>query len=214
MCTHCSTKQMEDCLASDFKRVSRADNDVLPRTVLDLMLGNQSAEIVLKFFSKDVGKMMEKFEAEDEGKENAKPRNIHHKVVKSFVRCIRNWYLACDACGYTPIERITMLQEFFDLLTENVDVSSYPPPTTHVKGILIVCYKGLLMNTTTRIYMYSLCKYNIYNHRAFSTVAIENFFSDLQAMEFSGLGCPKATVIHKLMANVMQLTKHRLDPDR
>ena len=38
MCTHCSTKQMEDCLASDIKHVSSADNDVLPRTVLDLVL--------------------------------------------------------------------------------------------------------------------------------------------------------------------------------
>ena len=62
--------------------------------------------------------------------------------------------------------------------------------------------------------MYKLCKYNTYNHRAFSTVAIENFFGDIQAMEFSGLGCLKATVIHKLMAHVMQLTKHQLDPDR
>ena len=153
--------------------------------------------------------MMEKFEAEDDTKENGKPRDLHQKVVKSsrFVRCIRNWYLACDAHGYTPIERITMLQEFFDLLTENVDFSSYPPPTTHVKGIPIVCCKGLLTNMTIRIYMYSLCKYNTYNHRAFSMVAIENFFGDLQAMEFSGLGCPKTTVIHKLMAHVMQLTK-------
>ena len=89
MHTHCLTKQMKDCLASDFKHVSRADNDVLPRTVLDLMLDKQSAEIALKFFSEDVEKMMEKFEAEDEGKENAKPRNISCKVVKSlrFVRC-------------------------------------------------------------------------------------------------------------------------------
>ena len=150
---------------------------------------------------------MEKFEAEDEAKENAKPRNIYQKVVKSskFMRCIRNWYLACDAHGYTPIERITMLQEFFNLFTENVDFSSYPPPTTHVKRIPIVCYEGLLMNTTIKIYMNSLCKYNTYNHRAFSTVAIENFFGDLQAVKFSELGCLKATVIHKLMAHVMQL---------
>ena len=83
------------------------------------------------------------------------------------------------------------LQEFYDLLTENVDFSCYPPPTTRVKGISIICYEGLLMNTTIQIYMYK-----------------QNFVGDIQAMEFSGLGCPKATVIHKRMAHVMQLTKY------
>ena len=82
-----------------------------------------------------------------------KPVHLRKKVVRSskFVRGIRNWYLACDAHGYTPIERIKMLQEFYNLLMENVDFSSYPPPTTNVKGIPIICYEGLLMNTTIRI---------------------------------------------------------------
>ena len=66
MCTHCSTKQMDDCLASHFKCVSRADNDVLSCSILDLMLDEQSADIALKFFPLEVEKMMEKFEAEDE----------------------------------------------------------------------------------------------------------------------------------------------------
>ena len=56
MQTHCSTKQMDDCLASDFKWVSRADNDVLSQSILDLMLDKQSADIALKFFSVEVGK--------------------------------------------------------------------------------------------------------------------------------------------------------------
>ena len=63
---------MDDCLASHFKHVSRADNDVLPCTILDLMLDKQSADIALKFFSVEVEKMMEKFEAEDEAKEAKK----------------------------------------------------------------------------------------------------------------------------------------------
>ena len=69
MRTHCSTKQMDDCLASHFKWVSRADNDVLSRSILHLMLDKQSANIELKFFSVEVEKMMEKFKAEDVAKE-------------------------------------------------------------------------------------------------------------------------------------------------
>ena len=74
MRTHCSTKQMDDCLTSHFKRVSRADNDVLPCSILDLMLDKRSVDIVLKCFSVEVEKMMEKFEAEDEAKEARKPQ--------------------------------------------------------------------------------------------------------------------------------------------
>ena len=50
MRTHCSTKEMDVCLSSHFKPVSRADNDILPRSILDLMLDKQSADIALKFF--------------------------------------------------------------------------------------------------------------------------------------------------------------------
>ena len=63
------------------------------------MLDKQSADIALKFFSLEVEKMMEKFEAEDVAKEARKPKHMRQKLVKSskFVRGICNWYLACDA---------------------------------------------------------------------------------------------------------------------
>ena len=51
---HCSTKQMDDCLASHFKHVNRADIIVLSCSILDLMLDKQSADIALKFFSLEV----------------------------------------------------------------------------------------------------------------------------------------------------------------
>ena len=95
-----------------------------------------------------------------------------------------NWYNACDARGYTPAERI-------NLLTSDVDFSEYPPPSTHMKGIPIVTYKGILQNISLRIAMYRLAKNRRYNQCSVSTLAVDNFFGDLTAMEFSGLGCPK-----------------------
>ena len=49
-----------------------------------------------------------------------------------------NFYLACDARGYSQGERLCMLQDMYDLLTEDVDFEQYPPPSTHIKGIVVV----------------------------------------------------------------------------
>ena len=49
------------------------------------------------------------------------------------------------------------------------------------------------------------------NQRSISTVGIESFFSD---MEFSGLGCPKAVDIPRLITHVTELNTIRHDPNR
>ena len=156
---------------------------------------------------------MEMFEKADEAKNlqsNSKPSS---NVIKTsqFVKGIRNWYNACDARGYTPAGRINMMQDFYDLLTRDVDFSEYPPPSTYVKGIPIVMYKGILQNISLRKAMYRMAKNRRYNQHSVSTLAVENFFRDLTAMEFSGFGCPKSTDIMKLMGHVIQLNHHRMD---
>ena len=157
---------------------------------------------------------MEMFEEADEAKKlqsNSKPSS---NVVKTsqFVKGIRNWYNACDARGYTPAERINMMQDFYDVLTHDVDFSEYRPPSTHVKGIPIIMYEGILQNISLKIAMHRMAKNRRYNQHSVSTLAVENFFGDLTAMDFSGLGCPKSTDIMKLMGHVIQLNHHRMDP--
>ena len=44
-----------------------------------------------------------------------------------------------------------MLQEFYDLLTNDVDFGSFPPPLGYVKVIPIVTFEAILQNTTLRI---------------------------------------------------------------
>ena len=61
------------------------------------------------------------------------------------------------------------------------------------------------------------CETDIYmpiNQRAISTVGIESFFSELTSMEFSGLGCPKAVDIPKLISHVTELNSIRHDSGR
>ena len=190
MHVHCTKKNLQDCLSSSFLHVSQRDNDVLEHSIITQLLDKQSASMALKFFSKEVEDVMRQIEDEDEAAENEKDPRHRQPIVHSsyFVKCIRNWYFTCDSRGYTPVQRIEMLQEFYDLLTKDVDFSSFPPPSGYVKGILIVTYEAILQNTTLHIFMYSLVKGYRFNHRAFSTLDIERFFGELQALEFSGIG--------------------------
>ena len=52
------------------------------------------------------------------------------------------------------------------------------------------------------------------NQWSISTVGIESFFSEITAMEFSGLGCPKAVDIPRLISQVTELNAIRHDVDR
>ena len=52
------------------------------------------------------------------------------------------------------------------------------------------------------------------NQRSISTVGIESFFSEITAMEFSSLGCPKAVDIPRLISHVTELNAIRHDVDR
>ena len=161
MLVHCSKKNLHDCLC-----IFQRDNDVLECSIIMQLLDKQSASIALTFFSKEVEDVMRQIEDEDEASENEKDPAYRNKIVYSsyFVKCIHNWYFACDPRGYTPIQRIEMLQEFHDLLTNDVDFGSFPPPSGYVKGIPIVTYEGILQNTTLCIFMYSLVKGNRFNH--------------------------------------------------
>ena len=136
-------------------------------------------------------------------------------MVKSSysVKCLREWYEACDSRGIDPHDSIEKVFAMDELLTRDVDFSSFPPPGAYIKGIPIVTYEGILVNNCHRLNLYQVLK-NGYNHRAFSTLNVENFFGDMTSMEYSGLGCLKSMDIFCLMSHSLQLTCHRLDPTR
>ena len=148
--------------------------------------------------------------------ESQKPVEDRQKVVKTsyFVKCVREWYEACDSTGLSPDSQIKRLNNFDKLFQQNVDFSSFPPPGGYVKGIPIVCYEGILVNNCLHIHVYKLCKGRKYNSQSFSTLNVENLFVDMMAMEFSGLGCQKSTDIFRFMSHGMQMMFHHLDATR
>ena len=70
-----------------------------------------------------------------------------------------------------------------------------------------------MQGISTRMQIFALSLTPV-NQRSISTLSIESFFSELTNMEFSGLGCPKAVDIPRLISHVTELNNIRHELDR
>ena len=89
----------------------------------------------------------------------------------------------------------------------------WPPPYSYIQGMLVPTYEAIMQGILTRLQIFALSNMPM-NQRSISTVGIESFFSEITAMEFSGLGCPKAVDIPRLISHVTELNAIRHDVDR
>ena len=88
-----------------------------------------------------------------------------------------------------------------------------PPPFGYIKGMPIPTYEALMQGITTRLQIFQLSNMPI-NQWSISTIGIESFFSELTAMEFSSLRCPKAVDIPRLILHVTELNSIWHDTNR
>ena len=91
-----------------------------------------------------------------------------------------------------------------NFLVKDVDFTNFPPPSTHVKGILIVTCEGLLQGITTHIMLYQISMTKTFNNRAISTLGIKSFFTSLSKADMMMTGCPKAVQIHRMLPVMME----------
>ena len=109
--------------------------------MINHVLDQQNAEIAKCIFSKEVESIMLKNGDTNEA---------------NFIKLVWDWYEACDERGIHPNERVKRWINMHNFLLTNVDFSDFPPPGTHIKGIPIVTYEGILQGITTRILLYNL----------------------------------------------------------
>ena len=74
-------------------------------------------------------------------------------------------------------------------------------------------HESIMQGISTRMQIFALSQTPV-NQRAISTLLIKSFFSDLTHMEFSGLGCPKAVDIPRLISHVAEINHIRHDVHR
>ena len=93
-----------------------------------------------------------------------------------------------------------------------VNWETFPPPGRYVQGMPVQTYESIMQGISTRMQIFAMSPTPV-NQRSISTLSIESFFSELTNMEFSGLGCPKAVDIPRLISHVTELNNicHELD---
>ena len=186
------------CSREAFIRVSETHHDVLPKSIIIDQLDRQSIRISKRFFSEEVEAVL----IQNGDKEEAK-----------FVHLVRDWYEACDERGIHIYKRLRHMENFFDFLRAKVDWIDFPPPSKFIQGMPVQTYESIMQGISTRMQIFSLSQTPV-NQRSISTLSVESFFSDLTNMEFSGLGCPKAVDIPRLISHVAELNHIRHDLHR
>ena len=185
------------CKTDAFKRVSESNHSVLPKSILEDKLDRQSIRIAKRFFSKDVQEELTK--------------NNDHNEAK-FVSLVCNWYEACDERGIDIYVRLRNLEKFYRF-NSKVNWETFPPPGRYVQGMPVQTYESIMQGISTRMQIFAMSPTPV-NQRSISTLFIESFFSELTNMEFSGLGCPKAVDIPRLISHVTELNNIRHELDR
>ena len=188
----------ELCSRDAFIRVSESNHNVLPKSIIDDKLDKQSIRIAKRFFSKPVEAELVKNQDDKEAK---------------FVKLVREWYEACDKRGIDVYTRMQNLQNMYQFLTDIVEWEELQPPSTHIQGMPVQTYESLMQGISTRMLIFSMSTMPL-NQRSVSTLAVESFFSDLTNMEFSGLGCPKAVDVPRLITHITQLNTICHNSDR
>jgi hypothetical protein len=180
---------------SHYREVCEAK--ILPSVIIEDNLDQQNVEAAKNCF----GEKVERFLVDK-----------NHLNAARTVRTVRYWYEACDERGLSATRRAKRLHEMTELLTEGINFDDFPPPGSHVNGVPLITFEGILQCNTLRLALYNYAQNGTYNHRAISTLAAESFFSDISAMEFTTTGCPKAIQIPTLIGQVTQMNKHKHDP--
>jgi hypothetical protein len=182
----------ELCDKEAWQRVVSKDRKLLTTSIVEDNVDKQDGSLARRVFSEPVQKIMEE--------------NGDIKTAQ-FVFHVRNWFEACDKRGLSAAERITHLVQMQKFLCSGISFDTFPPPTQYVRTMPIVTFEAILANIATRIQLYSICRAGTYNHRAVSSLAVENFFSTLA--NTSPTGCPRASDIPSAMGQIVALNHYK-----
>ena len=108
---------------------------------------------------------------------------LGYKAEALWCRLMRNFYDAVDTRGISVNERIEMLLSMRQYLLSKYKPNKFPPPASHVGGLPVPQFEGLLCNIDRRIQLYKLCMNKTYNHRSIASLDAETFFGCFQVIQ-------------------------------
>ena len=202
-CTCCSKGMdaagISKCAWLEVSKREKDNKTGLNLSMVKDLIDRQSNAFARKTFSEKVELEME---------------NLGFKQEAEFCSLIRGWFEAEDEPGLSALERHDRRMRFRKWLLEKYDPFQLPPPGTHVNGIPIVMFEGIMCNIDRRTQLYAVCKQGSYNVRSIGTLDSENFFGEFQSLDPRGSGVVRADDIPSTMETAVELLKARMDENR
>ena len=177
--------------------VAKHDSNIISPCVAINLIDRQCAENAKRTFSSEVEACM---------------RSLGYQREAHFCELIRNWYLAEDAPGISAMKRTQDRFKYRKYLLDGVDFGQFPAYGGFIKGMPKVMFEGFLQSIDCHIQLYPLCINGTYNQRSVSSLVNETFFGELQELEPTRLGCPKAVNVPRMMSSVTEMMHHRHNP--
>lgn len=94
----------------------------------------------------------------------------------------------------------------------HADFGQFPAPDNFIHGMPRIMFEGFIQSIDTHLQLYPLCADGTYNQRAISSLVNETFFGELEEIEPTRLGYPKAVNLPRMMASVTEMMHHRHNP--
>ena len=172
---------------------------VINRALVEDLVDKQSNAFARKTFSDEVEEEM---------------RKLGYHSEANFCHLIREWYEAEDEPGLSVFERCIRRLKLREWPCSNIHIGRFPPPGSHVNGIPVVMFEGLMTNIERRIQLFPFVKKGSYNVRALGSLEAENFFSGFQDLDPKGSGVLRPDDVSAAISTACELTEARFDPNR
>ncbi len=131
-----------------------------------------------------------------------------------FCRLIRNWYRAEDEAGIPAEVRCQLRMDMRKWLLSKLNVGIFPPPGSHVNGLPIVMFEGILTSIERRTQLYSVVRGGSYNARAIGSLDCETFFGAFQDLDPKGSGVLMPDDIPRVIEIASYVSHAHLDDSR
>ena len=144
---HATQKGFFGCSENAFLRVSKCDNNILNRVLLEEPIPDkQSVPFAERIFSKPVEGLI---------------RNNNDNREADMVMHICQWYEACNCRGLSVTDCLTNLVQMNNYMLQFYKAEHFPMKTTHVAGLPSTTFQAILQNISTRIQLYHISEKKI-----------------------------------------------------
>ena len=196
----CNTGIMDRGIHKDaWIKVAREGNAGLNIALVEDLVDRQSDTFAQATFSEPVEEEMIKNNFQEEAK---------------LCRLIREWYSADDSPGISSIQRCLYRLNMRDWLLDGVQFNRFPPPGSHIRGVPMVMFEGLMTNIDRRLQLFSYVKKGSYNVRSLGSLEAENLFGQFQDLDPKGTGVIRPDDVPNAISTACELLCYRMDDSK